>query len=557
MQGRIGRFRPALALAIGIFAGLGPAGAQTANRNPDIIATNEEAQQSEQVRRRFADVPVAMEAPSLLPGHQGFTSDTELAAFLATLKARSNRLAVLPVGTSQQGRPMTVLLFTAEGRASFAEAKALNRPVLWFIGQQHGNEPAGGESMLALAAWLTTAEAAPLLDKLTVAIVPRANPDGAANFTRGAANRADLNRDHLLMLLPETKALHTAMATLPPDVVFDHHEFSVVNRWIEKFNAIQAVDAMVLHATNPMVPREISSLAEELYRPAVETALKARGLSMFWYYTTSNRRSDAVVSMGGNNPGIARNAFGLRGAVSFLIETRGVGIRREGWQRRVATHVVAARAVLEASANEASRLRAAIDAGRISAAKAEADLVIAARIPANPLTIPLLDPETGTDKPVEVRFQDSRVIQPTATRARAGGYLITEGHAEAVERLRLLGARLCAVSEAVAIETTAYRLLEVRAATDRESINPDQAIKASLEPRRVEAKPGMIFVPMAQSVAGLVAATLEPDTPGSYVSIGIIPIPQGATEAPVYAVTRGTRLPLRGLASDDQPVCGG
>jgi hypothetical protein len=533
------------------------AGAQNAPRNPDIISTNDEARQNDAVKRRFSDVPGTVVAPSLTPGRDDFTSDAEVRAFIEGLKAKSARLAVLPIGKSQQGREMQVLLFTSEGKASFEEARALNRPILWFIGQQHGNEPAGGEAMLALAHELAGAESAAILSRVTVAIVPRANPDGAAAFTRGGANRADLNRDHLLMLQPETLAIHTAMSKLPPDVVFDHHEFSVVNRWIEKFNAIQAVDAMVLHATNPMVPVEISTLAEKLYRPAVEQALKASGLSMFWYYTTSNRKSDAVVSMGGNNPSIARNAFGLRGAVSFLIETRGVGIRREGWQRRVATHLIAARAVLQASADQASELRKAIDAGRVSAAKAEADLVIAAKIPARALTIPLMDPETGTDKPVEVQFQDSRVIEPTTTRPRAAGYLVKGDDRDAVLRLRLLGIRLCRVSEARQVEVISYQLDSVRPPTDRESINPDQAIKASLVRANLDLEPGMLFVPMAQAGAGLVAATLEPDTPGSYVSVGIIPIVSGSQVAPVYAVPRGTAFRLRADAPDDRSVCEG
>lgn len=529
--------------------------AQNSAPDPDIISTTSEVRQSEAVRQRFADIPIAVSAPSLAPGHQGFTSEAEMTAFLEALKSRNPQMQILPIGRSPQGRTMSVLLFTSEGRGSLAEARALARPVLWFVGQQHGNEPAGGEAMLALAAYLAEPEARKLLERVTVVIVPRANPDGAANFRRGAANNADLNRDHLLMFQPETRALHTAIAALPPDVIFDHHEFSVVNRWIEKFGAIQAVDAMVLHATNPMVPAEISTIANELYRPAVETALKAQGLSMFWYYTTSNRRSDQVVSMGGNNPGIARNAFGLRGAVSFLIETRGVGVRREGWQRRVATHLVAAKAVLQASADQAERLRETIDKGRISARNASADLVISAKIPANPLPIPLLDPVTGADKTISVPFQDSRVIEPTVTRPRAAAYVFPADSSEAMERLALLDVRMCRLAADADLDVVAYAIEAQRIATDRESINPDQAIRASLQRKRLALKAGMVVVPMAQAAAGLVAATLEPDTPGSYVSTGLIPIPQGATEAPVYALPAGTRVSLRGVGPQDEAVC--
>lgn len=543
-------------IGIALCLGLpGAARAQNAATNPDIISTTEEAAQSDAVRQRFADIPIAISAPSLAPGHQGFTSDAEMNAFFEALKSRQAPMQILPIGRSPQGRGMSALLFTAEGLGTFAEARALSRPVLWFVGHQHGNEPAGGEGMLALAAYLAEPEARKLLERVTVVIVPRANPDGAASFRRGAANNADLNRDHLLMFQPETRALHAAIAALPPDVIFDHHEFSVVNRWIEKFGAIQAVDAMVLHATHPMVPAEISAIADDLYRPAVEAALKAQGLSMFWYYTTSNRRSDPVVSMGGNNPGIARNAFGLRGAVSFLIETRGVGVRREGWQRRVATHLVAAKAVLQTSADQAVRLREAIDKGRISARNASADLVISARIPASPLAIPLLDPVSGADRSMSVPFQDSRVIEPSVTRPRAAGYVIPADSAEAMERLTLLGVRMCRLAADADLDVVAYAIEAQRVAADRESINPDQAIRASPQRKRVMLRAGMVVVPMAQAAAGLVAATLEPDTPGSYVSTGLIPIPPGATEAPLYALPAGTRVALRGVSPQDEAAC--
>lgn len=531
-----------------------PVGAQD-GKPQDLISIRAETSQNAAVRARFTDVAIALEAPSLAAGRENFTSQEELAAFLASLKTRAPHMQVLSIGQSQLGRDLPVALFTAEGVAGFSAAARLGRPVLWFIGQQHGNEPAGGEGLLAFAAYLASAEAKPLLSKVTVAILPRANPDGAAAFTRNTASKSDLNRDHLLHFLPETRALHQAMAALPPDVVFDHHEFSVVNRWIEKFHAIQAVDAMVLHATNPMVSREISGLAEELYRPSVEAALKRNGLSMFWYYTTSNRASDRIVSMGGNNPGIARNAFGLRGAVSFLIETRGVGVKREGWQRRVATHVIAARAVLEASAAHSARLRASIDAGRKSVSEAADPLVVAAKIPAKPLTIPLIDPETGIDKPTEVSFQDSRVIEPIIIRPRASGYFVTVGAEAASERLRKLGVSLCLLAAPLEAELDSYQITEMKKPVDRETINPNQAVKVRVVRRRASLPAGTLYVPMNQASAGIVAAALEPDTPGSYLGVGIIPAAQDQKEAPIFAVPRGLAVKADPATSADGAVC--
>jgi murein tripeptide amidase MpaA len=66
------------------------------------------------------------------------------------------------------------------------------------LGQQHGNEPAGGEAALALTEQLPKHEL-DLLAQVNVLVMPRANPDGAQNFVRATANGLDVNRDHLLL----------------------------------------------------------------------------------------------------------------------------------------------------------------------------------------------------------------------------------------------------------------------------------------------------------------------------------------------------------------------
>ena len=53
-----------------------------------------------------------------------------------------------------------------------------------------------------------------------------------------------------------------------------------------------------------------------------------------------------------------------------------------------------------------------------------------------------------------------------------------------------------------------------------------------------------LFVPMTQPAAGIVAAALEPDSPGSYVGAGLIPMAEDESEAPVYRVMDASGLVL-------------
>ena len=76
-------------------------------------------------------------------------------------------------------------------------------------------------------------------------------------------------------------------------------------------------------------------------------------------------------------------------------------------------------------------------------------------------------------------------------------------------------------------------------------IYPDQLVRVQVRPRTIDMPAGALFVSMAQPAAGIVAAALEPDSPGSYVGVGVIPMADDETEAPVYRVMSLKGLSLR------------
>ena len=484
-----------------------------------------------------------LDSPAFHTAEPTLTSQQALADFLLALARDSRQAKVASIGRSAQGRDIPIVYLTAEGLADPAAIRRLGRPVIWLIGQQHGNEPAGGEAMLALASALAKGALAPLLAKVTVVIVPRANVDGAAADKRVLASGADPNRDHLLLSQPEVRALHEAMRRLPPDVVFDHHEFSVAWRWVEKFKGLQGSDVMILEATNPSIPGALTAIARGLYRPALEAGIKQAGLSSFDYVTTDAGMADKRVSLGGTAPGIARNTFGLRGAVSYLIETRGVGIGLQGYQRRVSTHYLLAKAVLEVSAADPDGLLRRLGEARAAAAADRSDLIVSHAEGEREIDLPLIDAESGAPKPTPVWLVDSRDIRPVDVRARPAGYLVLRGAEAVKERLALNEAKVCEVTAPASVAVEAYDVARTESKKRRESINPDQLMRVQIKPMTIDVPAGALFVPMTQRAAGIVAAALEPDSPGSYLGVGVIPMAAGETEAPVYRV-----MSLKGLS---------
>lgn len=99
---------------------------------------------------------------------------------------------------------------------------------LFYLCRQHGHEPASTEAALEFITQMVRAAAgSPLaldLQRVTVYVVPMANPDGAEAFLRHNAHDKDINRDWLRRTQPETQALYRALVRLRPDMMTDQHE---------------------------------------------------------------------------------------------------------------------------------------------------------------------------------------------------------------------------------------------------------------------------------------------------------------------------------------------
>jgi len=257
--------------------------------------------QSAEVRQRYPDPQLVYDTPGFKPGRQDFTSHEEMLAFVEGLRRRADSVQVRMVGASQEGRPIPVMVLSGSGAKTAAELRRLGRPVVVMAGLQHGNEPAGGEAMLVLAQELATGSLRPLLDRLTVVIVPHSNPDGAYYFQRSPYSTIDINRDHVKLDLPETRAIHRVVNEFEPHLFIDAHEFSVANRWIEKFGTIQSYDLMVQYASNPNVHPALTALADGKFLGALRNEVNRAGYSQFWYYTTSYNPKNLLVSMGGTS----------------------------------------------------------------------------------------------------------------------------------------------------------------------------------------------------------------------------------------------------------------
>ncbi len=501
---------------------------------PDAAAGTAAAPYGPAVAARFPDPPLRYETPGLRDGSRA-TTQAELQQALRSLVAlapapRAPTVRLLALGPSQRGTALEALLFARAESTDPTAFVAGGRPTVLLIGQQHGDEPAGAEALLVVARELAQGDLAPLLERINVIVLPRANPDGAEAGQRGSAGGIDINRDHLLLRTPEAQAIAQLARSYRPAVVVDAHEYTVGGRFVQKFGALQRYDALLQYATTANLPEFVTRASEEWFRRPLLERLRGQQLSAEWYYTTSVDLNDRRVSMGGVQPDTGRNVHGLKNAVSLLIETRGVGIGMLHMQRRVHTHVTAARSVLATAAARAAdlaKLRQYVDA-EVAATACQGQAVVAAAATPGEYRLTMIDPQTGADRVVTVDWDSALVLQPRVLRPRPCGYWLAAEAGNAVQRLRALGLQVQQVTETVRVQGDAFREV-ARTAQARQDVRgaiadavQTVAVQVELVDALIDMPAGSYYVPLTQPLANLAIAALEPDTQNSYVANRIV-----------------------------------
>ena len=252
-------------------------------------------------------------------GHSRYSRSDEISVYLDRLAMAAPALARKDVvGHSVQGRSIEALVIGTPDRSG-----GVQRLTVLLVGSQHGGaEPAGGEALLEIARDLTGGDLRPLLDTLTVIVIPNANPDGRELRRRSNANRVNINTDFVLLTQPESRALVAALHRYAPQAVLDLHESAVLKRkTLAREGYLTDFDAQVEIGNNPALPAGVQALARDTLLPALIARIAAGGLPAQHYIgeITSSRQP---IRNGGLTLRNFRNTAAAAGALSVLIETR-------------------------------------------------------------------------------------------------------------------------------------------------------------------------------------------------------------------------------------------
>lgn len=478
------------------------------------------------VAARFPEPAVAFLTPAFAEGRRDFTSNAELHDVLRGLSIgdgarRRTSIELLAIGTSGWGTPIEALAFTRPPPPVVSAADVARRPAVIVVGGQHGDEPASTEALMVVAQDLAGGPLARVLEQIDVILLPRANPDGADALQRALASGIDLDADHLLLRSPEARAMASLMTRFDPMVVVDLREYLVDGRFEDKFGGVPRADVLLDHATVANVAPFITKAAEEWFREPLSRALTTAGYIADWDHRTSAELADRRVSMGGVAPGLARNAGGLRNAVSLSVASRRNGEARRDLRRRVQAQVLAVSQILNLAARRAAdlgKLRQFVERD-VTAQACQGEVVLAAAPTPGEHALGLLDPETAALKRVTVVRDSSLQLRALTSRPRPCGYWLAASETEAVQRLQALGVDVQQIDQDGEFRGQTYR---EAGPGGPEAGSAPAGLRVQLQPALVDVPAGGYYVSLEQPLALLAIAALEPEAPGSYPAEGVI-----------------------------------
>ena len=351
---------------------------------------------------------------------------------ITTSEAMEERLAALAehpgvvvetIGTSVGGTPLRAVRVTPPARMAI-------RHRILFVGAQHGNEHAGKEAILDLLDDLAEGELT-LPPGVELHAIPMANPDGVDADQRRNGNDFDLNRDHVILSQPETRALHAYAQRVKPTVVVDCHEFtrdsgSYADRGWGEWPLI-----MMDGANSPLLPGGTLDLGLGWVEAAEEPMADA-GFA-YQRYLVGGPPPENELRPSTLDADDARNGLSFDGGLGFIIES---GIKRsaDDPQADLPERVAAYRVLLDRFLTDTQRLeetRAALDAmAEEPVGPSVVTNALWARTEPGVVPYPVVDLASGgTVRVPALNFATARSIKTQV--ATPAGYAIDATHAEA------------------------------------------------------------------------------------------------------------------------------
>jgi hypothetical protein len=258
--------------------------------------------------------PQELKTPLEKSDYRKLTSYIQLIKYLEQVADYNDNLKVEFIAESVEGRQLPAVKISNN---IFGDDKSKIKVLIF--AQQHGNEQSGKEGALLSISKFSLGYIDSLLNRMDIIIIPQMNPDGSEKNMRRNTNDADLNRDHLVLLQPETQGLHKLFYEYLPEATMDVHEYSPYSEdWI-KYGYVKKFDEQVGTTTNSNVSALIRKYSIQQYLPFIENYLVNRGYT-FQNYILGGPPDQELMRHSTYDINDGRQGFGILNSFSFIQE---------------------------------------------------------------------------------------------------------------------------------------------------------------------------------------------------------------------------------------------
>lgn len=359
---------------------------------------------------------------------------------------------------------------------------------------------------------------------LPISLFRRIASNTAADFQRTLATNFDPNRDHTKLARQQTRDIKKWFSTFSPHIAIDMHEYGAGTRYLGNYS--NAADGMFSAAKNLNIHPAIRKLSETVFAPAINASLLSKGLRGEQYITAS-RTNPPRLDEAGTDAKIGRNSMGLTQCVTFLFETRGIGIANQSFKRRTLGGLQMILGVLETARDQADEVYQTIEGAISEVISSTEDIVITDYTTYSNRTWTMVDRRTGNVVQLPVEFASTTPATANLTRARPEGYIIPRAWADLAERLKISGLAVETIEDVFLGSVEVYNITSSNLGSSYYEGAILNTVTSETLVQEVMLPAGSFFVPSTQQNFGLAIVALEPENIDSYVSFGIVPMEVG------------------------------
>ena len=438
--------------------------------------------------------------PLIINNFERVTTHEELINYLNKLVIASQSISKEIIGKSVEGRNIPMIIYSGNGKESHVKVLLLC--------QQHGNEPTGKEAALLLIQKLAKDKNKELFKNLDLYIIPSLNPDGNEVYKRSNSNKADLNRNHLLLSEPEVQALHYQFNKILPQVTLDVHEYGAFRKSFLKVGYVRSTDEEFGAPTNLNIPKSIIKLAVDSLFKYLNLELSKKDVSVSNYFKINTPNDTVRASTVGIIDG--RQSFAILNTFSFLLEGKNGKTANSDLEKRSKNQLKAIESFLQFQDKNSKKIISLIEEERKNIFTTMDSVVIQMDyvFENEKINIPVTIPASLKDSSIVMDY--SSKIKAIKSVSRPASYLIPSEYKEVINLLNKHHVAFEVIENPSKIEVEIYTV---------ESVN-----KKWLENKRFsiaktnskisiyESKLGDVIVPLNQIVGTWISIVLEPES---------------------------------------------